>query len=76
MWIYNFGSKAKKPYRQSGMSTPLPAAPVPVSPGTPTAAPTFALDPAMLGSGLALVLFAALLQIAARRRRTTLPLAH
>ncbi|HMC71864.1 MAG TPA: hypothetical protein VKJ07_22085, partial [Mycobacteriales bacterium] len=76
VWIYNFGSKAKKPYRQSGMSTPLPAAPAPVSPGTPTAAPTFALDPAMLGSGLALVLFAALLQIAARRRRTTLPLAH
>ena len=67
VWIYNFGNKAKKPYRQRGATTPMP--PRPVTPSTPTAKPSPAFDPTLLGSGLGLLLVTLFLQAAIRRRR-------
>jgi hypothetical protein len=64
VWTYNFGHQADKPYRQRGAMSPTPAAPSP-----PTAAPTPAVDPALLGSGLGLLLVAVFAQVVARRRR-------
>ena len=69
VWTYNFGHKAKKVYRQRGARTPLPSRPPTATPSTPTPPPAAAIDPAMLGSGLGLVLLAAFLQIVTRRRR-------
>jgi hypothetical protein len=70
VWIYNFGKKAKKPYRQRGASTLVP--PRPAAPASPPSRSAPAVDPAMVGTGLGLVLLAVFLQVAARRRRALL----
>ena len=72
VWTYNFGSAAQAPYRQKGLQTappaPLPPAPVPpATPGPAPALPTVSWNPAMVSSGLALLLFGLVLPRLRRR---------
>ena len=70
VWIYDFGHKARKPYRQRAGTGGPPTGPAVTPPanGAPSL-PAIGLDPAMTASGLVLLLLAGLLPAAARRRR-------
>lgn len=73
VWTYDFGRKADRIYRQRGMGgiAPPPVTTAPKSPVPPsgTALPRVDFDPALLASGLALLVFAGLLPTLGRRRR-------
>jgi hypothetical protein len=73
VWIYNFGHKAKKPYRQRGVIGPVPTRPAPVDPSVPSApaAPAVRPSPALLSTGIGVLLLAVFLQAVGRRRRMT-----
>ncbi|MDQ1696509.1 MAG: hypothetical protein QOJ03_1862 [Frankiaceae bacterium] len=74
VWTYNFGHKAKPPYRQRGLGAGPPEPTAPTTPARPTApmrptVPSVGADPALLAAGLALLVLAAALPTVARRRR-------
>jgi hypothetical protein len=73
VWTYDFGHKSDRVYRQRGLGgavpPPGPAAPTDPAPPSGTALPRLELDPALLASGLAMLLLAALLPAVGRRRR-------
>ncbi|MBV9293493.1 MAG: hypothetical protein JO222_13680, partial [Frankiales bacterium] len=75
VWTYNFGAKAQKAYQQQGVHglPPVGTKPVaPVSRPAPVrpAVPAYAVDPALLASGLGLILLALLIpRLLVRSRR-------